>query len=384
MKNLLEQAGLLLRQTELKQEEAKKRGERFNMFGACGVNHYETTHSAIIASLLDPLGSHGQGNLFLKQWLQVMDMSNVVDAETARVQTEFTTDTGRIDILIEDESHRAVIIENKIYAPDQYKQLERYDKYANDAYHGRENYKIVYLTLFGNEASPQSASDVQYVRASYARHIIDWLGVCIDKSATFPLIRETLIQYRNHIKTLTNQDMEINEKQELLKLMVEHAKEVDAIMAIANTDYGKYVFDSKVKPELEKYADSRDLICKCENLYETRGERGIFFYRPEWKGMAIRLWSSYSSERSFFWGISNYTAGCDMSRLRNKYKLKCLNGAPEDAWPYGWEYSDRRYRNWDFASGTISAMCNGEFVQYVTNKVDEILKEIELQKVEMI
>lgn len=34
-------------------------GGRFNMFGICGVNHYENTHSAIVAELLSPDGSHG-------------------------------------------------------------------------------------------------------------------------------------------------------------------------------------------------------------------------------------------------------------------------------------------------------------------------------------
>ena len=183
-----------MRQTQIKQEEALKRGERFNMFDACGVNHYETTHSAIIASLLDPKGSHGQGSLFLEEWLQVLCIDGLIEPSDAKVVTEFTTCNGRIDILIEDNQNHSIIVENKIYAQDQQEQLKRYDDYAQMAY-GHGNYQIVYLTLFGTEATSQSGDTVQYVQASYSRDIVGWLSKCIEKCATLPLIRETLIQY---------------------------------------------------------------------------------------------------------------------------------------------------------------------------------------------
>ena len=69
MKELFEQVHWLLQQAELKRNESLKRGERFNMFGACGVNHYENTHSAILAEMLNPQGNHGQGSLFLSLFL---------------------------------------------------------------------------------------------------------------------------------------------------------------------------------------------------------------------------------------------------------------------------------------------------------------------------
>ena len=380
MEDLFKQVGLLLRQTQIKQEEALKRGERFNMFDACGVNHYETTHSAIIASLLDPNGSHGQGSLFLEEWLQVLCIDGVIEPSDAKVVTEFTTCNGRIDILIEDNQNHSIIVENKIYAQDQQEQLKRYDYYAQMAY-GHGNYQIVYLTLFGTEATSQSGDTVQYVQASYSRDIVGWLSKCIEKCATLPLIRETLIQYRNHIKALTNQDMDRNEKQELLKLMTEHPRVVDAIVMAASTDYCKYVFDKYVIPELEQYATNRGLICQYENLFASRGERGIFFYRPQWKGMAICLWSDHSGEWGFFWGISNYTE-CDMSQLE-RTKFSCLRNKPVDNWPYGWEEADP-FRNWDYASGTISAMIEGQFTKYVTEKVDAILQEINEKNIQLI
>lgn len=69
---LLTQAKLILEKAKVAQQESRLRGEQFNIFHACGVNHYETTHSAIIAEFLNPQGSHGQGDVYLKEFLGIV------------------------------------------------------------------------------------------------------------------------------------------------------------------------------------------------------------------------------------------------------------------------------------------------------------------------
>jgi hypothetical protein len=98
------------------------------MFRIVGVNHYENTHSAILAELLNPKGTHGLKSklleLFVVQML-TMETMKVFHCENATVKTE-APGNGRIDILIEDNAGRAIIIENKIYAEDQWEQLKRW------------------------------------------------------------------------------------------------------------------------------------------------------------------------------------------------------------------------------------------------------------------
>ena len=349
------------------------------MFGACGVNHYENTHSAILAEMLNPQGNHGQGSLFLSLFLKELRLESLIDVSHAEVITEFSTDNGRIDILIKDTKGHAIIIENKIYATDQIEQLKRYNDYALNVY-GQGKYKVLYLTLSGVDASQDSAGNVDYTRVSYDHNIIFWLNDCIEKSAALPLIRETLIQYRNHIKQLTNQDMETNEKQELLRLMATHPKEVDALMT-AQADYGEYVFDTYVWPGLQDYVRTKGLICEKYNLFGSGKERGLYFRREQWKSMAIFLFNDHAGEWDFYWGISDFNT-CDMSQLP-KMRLDCFNGGPVDHWPYGWKYLDQ-YRNWDFASGTFTAMIEGDFVKYVTEQVDIILDEIDQKNITML
>jgi hypothetical protein len=183
-------------------------GGRFNMFRVCGVNHYENTHSAIIAEFLNPNGTHGLKYKLLECFIETLgeyfSIQNF-NCENARVHIEYSTKEGRIDILIEDNQNKAIIIENKIYANDQFEQLKRYNRYAEQTY--KNGYQILYLTLWGNNASDQSSEGVQYFSISHKENIINWLDKCVAITSRFPMVRETIIQYINHLKQLTNQDM---------------------------------------------------------------------------------------------------------------------------------------------------------------------------------
>ena len=218
LQNLLQQVATI---TQKNSEILNATGGRFNMFRICGVNHYENTHSAIIAELLNPKGTHSLKSELLEAFLSLIDKDFVptdFNPSNATVYTEYTTDKGRIDILIKDTNKNALIIENKIYAADQYEQLKRYEQFAKKEF---KAYQIYYLTLWGNEASLQSGEGVNYLTISYADTIIRWLDKCIALAARLPLVRETLIQYSNHLKILTNQDMNTKNQEEIVKTLAD-------------------------------------------------------------------------------------------------------------------------------------------------------------------
>ena len=209
-------------------------GGRFNMFRLLGVNHYENTHSSILAEFLNPNGSHGLKSIFLKSFIDIEvlgDFSEVFDFNGSTIQTEAPTGNGRIDILIEDSNGHAIIIENKIYAVDQWEQLKRYNEFGLQKY-GNGNYKIFYLTLYGTEASEHSRKDVEYIQISYASHIIIWLEHCVNLSSRFPLVRETINQYINHIKHLTGQSNSTKMKDEIIELLLSNSNYIDSAQEI--------------------------------------------------------------------------------------------------------------------------------------------------------
>lgn len=383
MEELLKQINNLVQQSLVKREQSRLRGEQFNMFTACGVNHYETTHSSILAELLNPQGSHGQGTLFLDKFLSSYqsDFSFKLD-KGAFVEREKYTGDGYIDIIVTNPYNQAIIIENKIYADDQHQQLIRYNDFAKKEF-GDDSYEILYLTLFGTEASQQSAEGLSYITISYAQTITNWLENCIGKCARLPMIRETLIQYKNHILSLTNQDMDNEDKNRMLELVATHANDVEKILN-SEYDFLQYVFNTRVVKILTAQASVRGLNFETTNMFlSVRGGRGFYFYRPEWKHVAIYFWSEKMSEREFHCGVSNYNS-VDMTSMARQ-KLNCLDNEPTEGWPYGWSWLQDNYFNWNIRTALDMANeTDNKFCQYILDKLDRILQEIDYKHLIML
>jgi hypothetical protein len=304
LQNLLQQIATI---TQKNSEILNATGGRFNMFRICGVNHYENTHSAIIAELLNPKGTHSLKSELLEAFLSLIDKDFVptdFNPSNATVYTEYTTtDKGRIDILIKDANKNALIIENKIYAADQYEQLKRYDQFAKKEF---KAYQIYYLTLWGSEASLQSGEGVNYLTISYADTIIRWLDKCIALSARLPLVRETLIQYSNHLKILTNQDMNAKNQEEIVKTLADFGN----LEAVQNVflNYPK-VFDYLAKqyfnPKMEEFAHQKGLIYHYERTDEKNHGSYISFYitKEQWKE---KIGIDFDFEEgSYYYGVYN-------------------------------------------------------------------------------
>lgn len=304
LQNLLQQIATI---TQKNSDILNATGGRFNMFRICGVNHYENTHSAIIAELLNPKGTHSLKSELLEAFLSLIDKDFVLtdfNPSNATVYTEYTTTgKGRIDILIKDANKNALIIENKIYAADQYEQLKRYDQFAKKEF---KAYQIYYLTLWGSEASLQSGEGVNYLTISYADTIIRWLDKCIALAARLPLVRETLIQYSNHLKILTNQDMNAKNQEEIVKTLADFGN----LEAVQNVflNYPK-VFDYLAKqyfnPKMEEFAHQKGLIYHYERTDEKNHGSYISFYitKEQWKE---KIGIDFDFEEgSYYYGVYN-------------------------------------------------------------------------------
>ena len=179
-------------------------GESFNLFAVLGRETDEVhTHSAILAELLNPNGSHGQGPVFARHFVARLLLGNVA-IDQARVRKEFTVGPeSRADIVIE-AGDTCIVIENKIHALDQVGQLERYHAYAAQWAHA----KVFYLTLHGDRPSNDSLGELPPDRVtciSYASDVLPWLDDCIKEVARVPHIREILAHYQGLLRKLTGQ-----------------------------------------------------------------------------------------------------------------------------------------------------------------------------------
>lgn len=357
-------------------------GGRFNMFRICGVNHYENTHSAILTEFLNPKGTHGLKSKLLECFIKTLGENftiNGFNCENARIYTEYSTPKGRIDILIKDEKRKkAIIIENKIYANDQLDQLKRYDSYAKETYQ-KGNYQILYLTLDGKEATEQSGKGVSYLTISYEENIINWLEKCVAIASRFPIVRETIIQYINHLKELTHQDMNNKNKEEITEVLskIENLKAAKII-------YQNYLatFDSIIKkhfnPKMEEFAKQEGL----EYIYENCEECFIKFYltNPLWQG---KCWIGFKFERyKYFYGLCNDPNKYKISDENIKKiheqlnKLGIYSTLKSEWWPFYKYIPNLTLDNWENDIINSDNFLNDCIDK--TKKILEVMKTIEL------
>ena len=358
------------------QEERNRKGENYNLFSILSIERYELKHSALIANLLDPKGSHGCGDAFLRAFFEIALKERAYpfeDCTHLHSYTEYYTgpiagDTGgRIDILVKS-SHYGLIIENKIYAGDQDKQLTRYDNYGKETF-GADKYLLAYLTLYGYDASKEStatksAEEVGYLRLSYAEDILRWLEQCARLAYDKPLVRESLNQYIRTIKQLTYQDMNQENIQEIIDLAVDHPEVVATLSskrdAIAQGIRKKYIFD-----KLKEYADQKGWLFDSTEIANPKGDNKIRLRKEGWDGSIIIAADSEDKKSNYGWWI-NLWIGID-SKVTGAKKLACLEKqSPE--YPMGWEYLTTP--NW-YSAENFPAM-KESVAKEIINKLDEI------------
>ena len=367
---------------QAQQEERNRKGENYNLFSILSIERYELKHSALIANLLDPEGSHGCGDAFLRAFFEIALKERTYlfeDCTLPHSYTEYYTgpiagDTGgRIDILVESKSsHYGLIIENKIYAGDQDKQLTRYDNYGKKTF-GAGRYLLVYLTLFGSEASKEStatksAEEVGYLRLSYAEDILRWLEQCVRLADNKPLVRESLNQYIRTIKQLTYQDMNQKDIRKIIDLAVDHPEVVATLSskrdAIAQGIRKKYIF-----AELKKYADQKGWLYDDSESSYNEEEPKIRFRKEGWDGSIIISADSENKKSNYGWWM-NLWIGIDSKEAGAK-KLACLEKqSPE--YPMGWEYLTTP--NW-YSAENFPAM-KTSVAEEIISKLNEIIEEL--------
>lgn len=227
---------------------AEYSGENYNVFDILGVRSDELSHSAILTNLLNARGKHGQKNVFLNLFIKQFQnkfekcenrkgllrdfeqsKSFAVTEKHAGKVDNVAEEGGRIDIVVNDGKSN-IIIENKIYAGDQPEQLLRYNKYDRNA-------PIFYLTLDGKVPSHNSVSTLlinqqHYISISYEIDIVIWLQNCIKEMANKPIIRETLNQYLNLVKQLTNQSNSYIMENEIIEIILHDSKSFETAKQI--------------------------------------------------------------------------------------------------------------------------------------------------------
>jgi hypothetical protein len=365
---------------------AELSGENFNIFKILKVESSETRlHSSFIAELLNPNGTHGLKDQFLKLFMSFFNLNEGdLDTITAKVQLELHIGSinndentgGRLDICITDQNNRKIIIENKIYARDQPKQMLRYYKYDKNAH-------IYYLTLYGSIPDKSSSETLKvgedFTIISYKQDIMGWLELCREKAVQHAMLRECITQYINLIKYLTNQTINDNMEEELTDLLIGNPQHLKAAFTIANSvDVACDKLLLKLKNEIDIIAEELSLEPGF-NLNLSKNYTTFHFTPKGWNDLHI-MFQFWNYDKQLVFGLARHeiSSGPLPDSILNIISARApLRGRKVNTW---WPYYEpvMKFENWAVVDPWV-AISNGEMASFIKENVirlNELFKDV--------
>lgn len=298
---------------------AKLTGENFNIFSVLKLETDEVRlHSRFIGELLNPKSSHNQNELFLTLFISVIGLEEyqytkeqiknatvLIEENIGGIPDDYSKG-GRIDLVIKFPNNaKEIVIENKIWAGDQYRQLNRY-------YKEYKNSNIIYLTPYPKEPSKESLGELELSSVkciTYKTHIKKWIELCQKEIVDKPYLKEILSHYLNIVTKLTNQSKYHEMKEEIEKLITNDLNYFKSANDISNTFNvlitklsndtmivlkNKFfkTFGDKFKKDYNKVFDNNLVLFSYEEEYEFRlrlaDEQGISIWlAPDKKGSIL-------------------------------------------------------------------------------------------------
>jgi len=349
----------------------------FNIFSILRNDNDEVNlHSRFLFEILNPDGSHYKGKKFLKLFLNHI---NITDFNTSNDNILIKKEYQNIDICITNDT-QAIIIENKIFAGDQSKQLERYFEIIKQE--GFEDIRIIYLSLYGEEPSEQSIGllknekDDLIIPISYKEDIDKWIELCIKEVAGFPFLRETLTQYQILVQKLTGKHHSRGYIMEIKNLLMD-----ENTIGIA-TDIGQALIESKIEIQ---FAFWENLSSALESLnynvitseISSRDTVESYYYKSKnnkYYGIDFNLFNIDKSEKLLFrieidWNIYygfyvdrdskdyNYHLESKYNSLAEIIKKIDANFTRSEYW-LGWRHPNRKFDFRSFNDKNLFALAN--------------------------
>lgn len=172
--------------------------ERYNILKVLEAYNKEVMMCRILADILNPNGSHRQGNKYLKSFLkQVLNLEIFTEKDLGEVKVhkEYLIENNRrIDIVIENSNY-FLPVEVKIHAKDQPSQCYDYYMHARKKCKNPDTTRIVYITIFKHMPSEDSVcSKEEKEKITPAEKII-----CVSFDEHIRLWMEGLLKEENSI-----------------------------------------------------------------------------------------------------------------------------------------------------------------------------------------
>ena len=316
--------------------------------------------SRIIADLLDPNASHGQGSTFLKEFAKKIGQGWISLANDWKVSTEKPVNgQRRIDIYLES-SDGIIGIENKPWAIDQKDQLIDYANYLKEHH---ERWLLIYLG--NNEPSAESITKENRKRLTLSGNLIccnffelsNWLDDCAIKTKALN-VRVFVDEFNNFIRRNINGELDMSEEKEVLEEIRKSLSNISAAFHISNAM-------SKLKQDLLQLLHDQLETKFSENGFLLVWDNGMNSAWMKYTGFGVKFNSQQDKYLRFefdgaslqqaLWGIRR----TDESVEYNAAKWKVINdlmmsvfgtGKQSEWWPWWSSVPDanfkKEYKNW--------------------------------------
>ena len=291
---------------------------RFNPFQFLRTD--EMGLSKILAFLLDPKETHGQGDLFLNSFLKYIGKHNFLAYDKIQVCVEkATSENRRHDIFIEgflNSKRRWIVsIENKLrFASDQEKQLK---DYRDDLEGYREvEYCLIYLPVFKEPPSENSIRKNEWedlISAKKAilmsaKDLLDWLDNTL-------IIAPAVKQFSQDLKKFLSEELMGNTEtnDDLVKYLMKNENNDALYSALSVIDSKAQLYESLIERLVEQLQERFAHDYKKLKHY---GWKCNFYGEVTDKDFAI-----FFDEEDIYWGVGA-TFGCN-NLSEGQYGVYC-------------------------------------------------------------
>jgi len=272
----------------------------------------EMALSNCLAGLLDPQGKHGQGSLFLREFIQTLcpDTTWIRNYERCDVNTEKQANgQRRIDVHLGFEEG-VIGIENKPWAGDQNRQLFDYAKYLEHSATGKQ-WLLLYLCNDqpSEESIPKTIRESllqsgNYVSFNYTQ-LVEWLEVCQAKTKALN-VRIFIEEVVKFVRININGELEMSEENETCKTILASKENLGAAFDIYKAMDGvKHDLLTKFRDDLkgELAVHKFQLVWddSMENNWKTSSGFGVKFHSSQ--DLYLRFEFEGAGLYRLFWGI---------------------------------------------------------------------------------
>lgn len=351
---------------------------RFNPFQFLQTD--EMGLSKILAFLLDPTETHGQGDLFLNSFLKFIGKHQFlayqkINIYREKITKETTKENRRHDIFIEgllDNKIAWVIsIENKLQgAVDQPDQMHDYAKDLKN--YVSESYFLIYLPIFSNNPPEKSISEDKWAELMSdkkamvlsASMIIQWLDNTV-------IIAPAVKQFCNDFKKFLSEDIMGNTQNsnELIECLINNDKALFSALTVIETRERLYeklmaMLVEQLKIRFNRYTKLININFECgeDKSFNKKGYGlyignddfgvGIYFYKS---GLGDAYYGIYANHDNLFNYILNVFS--EFIKENNFY-----DPDKDDCMPL-WKWLEGEYKEWD--ATVLSKIPSGELANYI-------------------